>query len=108
MLVRTYDLRSRTFSEGQLQAVLHLTGLALREEEASQLDKTRPTFEFTVKAMEQFRLLNVLTSLQTNGRVDVHRPLLLWTIRKFRSVLSTAEVTRYLELFRSEIISQSN
>jgi len=91
VLVRTYDLRSRTFSEGQLQAVLHLTGLALREEEASQLDKTRPSFEFTVKAMEQFRLLNVLESLQTNGRVDVHRPLLIWIIRKFRSVLSTAE-----------------
>ena len=45
--------------------------------------------------MEQFRLLNVLESLQTNGRVDVHRPLLIWIIRKFRSVLSTAEVTQF-------------
>lgn len=92
VLLRTYDLRSRTFSEGQLQAVLHLTGLALREEEARQADKTRPPFEFSVKAQEQYQMLNVLESLQTNGRVDVHRPLLNWTIRKFRSVLSTAQV----------------
>lgn len=94
VLLRTYDLRSRTFSEGQLQAVLHLTGLALREEEARQTDKTRPPFEFSVRAQEQFQLLNLLESLQTNGRVDVHRPLLNWTIRKFRSVLSTAHVNR--------------
>ena len=44
VLLRTYDLRSRSFSEGQLQAALHLIGLALREEEARQLDKTRQVF----------------------------------------------------------------
>ena len=37
-------------------------------------------------------MLSLLESLQTNGRVDVHRPLLTWTIRKFRSVLATAQV----------------
>ena len=84
--------RSRTFSEGQLQAALHLTGLALREEEARQQDKSRTAFEFGVKAQESYRLLSVLESLQTNGRVDVHRPLLMWTIRKFRSVHSAAQV----------------
>lgn len=92
VLTRTFDLRSRTFSEGQLQAALHLTGLALREEESCQQDKTRPPFAFSVQAQEQFGLLTVLESLQTNGRVDVHRPLLMWTIRKFRSVHSAAQV----------------
>lgn len=92
VLERTYDLRSRTFSEGQLQAALHLIGLALREEEARQQDKSRPPFEFSVPAQEHYRLLTVLESLQTNGRVDVHRPLLMWTIRKFRSVQSAAQV----------------
>lgn len=91
VLTRTSDLRSRTFSEGQLQAALHLTGLALREEESCQQDKTRPPFAFSVQAQEQFGLLTVLESLQTNGRVDVHRPLLMWTIRKFRSVHSAAQ-----------------
>ena len=90
VLQRTYDLRSRTFSEGQLQAALHLIGLALREEEARQLDKTRPPFEFTLPAQQNYRMLSVLESLQTNGRVDVHRPLLMWTIRKFRSVQLSA------------------
>jgi E3 ubiquitin-protein ligase UBR2 len=92
VLLRTYDLRSRTFSEGQLQAALHLTGLALREEESRQQNKSRPPFDFSVQAQENFRLLTVLESLQTNGRVDVHRPLLMWTIRKFRSVHSAAQV----------------
>lgn len=92
VLLRTCDLRSRTFSEGQLQAVLHLIGVALREEEARQTDQNRAPFEFSVAAQEQYQLLNLLESLQTNGRVDVHRPLLNWTIRKFRSVLSTAQV----------------
>lgn len=92
VLLRTYDLRSRTFSEGQLQAALHLTGLALREEESRQQDKSRLPFDFSVQAQEHFRLLTVLESLQTNGRVDVHRPLLMWTIRKFRSVHSAAQV----------------
>ncbi|XP_057372526.1 E3 ubiquitin-protein ligase UBR2-like isoform X1 [Daphnia carinata] len=91
VLLRTYDLRSRTFSEGQLQAALHLTGLALREEESCQQDKTRPAFAFSVEAQERFGLLTVLESLQTNGRVDVHRPLLMWTIRKFRAVHSAAQ-----------------
>lgn len=92
VFLRTHDLRSRTFSEGQLQAALHLTGMALREEEARQQDKSRPPFEFSVQAQEQFQLLSVLESLQTNGRIDVHRPLLQWTTRKFRSVLATAQV----------------
>lgn len=91
-LLRTGDLRSRTFSEPQLQAVLHITGLALREEEARQQDKSRAPFEFSVEAQEQFQVLTLLDSLQTNGRVDAHRPLLTWVIRKFRSVLSTAQV----------------
>ena len=98
VLLRTYDLRSRTFSEGQLQAALHLTGLALREEEARQQDKSRTAFEFSVKAQESYRLLSVLESLQTNGRVDVHRPLLMWTIRKFRSVHSAAQVHSHYPL----------
>ncbi len=93
VLMRTSDLRSRTFTEPQLQATLHLTGLALREEEVRQLDKTRPPFEFSVPAQEQFQLLTLLESLQTNGRVEAHRPLLMWTIRKYRSVISTAQVS---------------
>lgn len=97
VLLRTHDLRSRSFSEGQLQAALHIIGLALREEEAWQLDKTRQQFEYSVVANEQFQMLSLLESLQTNGRVDVHRPLLTWIIRKFRSILSTAQVRQFTE-----------
>ncbi len=91
VFLRTSNPFSCTFSEGQLKAALYLTGLALVEEEACHRNKSRPPFEFSVKAQNRYQLLSVLDSLQANVRVDVHRPLLMWAIRKFRSVHSAAQ-----------------
>lgn len=81
VLRRSLDLKARHFSESHLQKVVHLIGYALHEEESGAYE----FFRFVQKAADR-RLLQMLEELVNSARVEVHRDLLLWTVRRFQAV----------------------
>merc|ERR1719318_1076690 len=85
VLQRADDLKSRCFSESQVQKVLYLVGMALVEEERLRKNDPSSSFNFTRRAME-VELLETMEILSGSHRIESHRELLAWTVRKFRSV----------------------
>lgn len=88
ILERCLNLRARTFSETQFQKLLHLIGYALHEEQRSLDTGDPPVFQFTHRAIKA----NIFTLLETlaagHQRIDSHKDLLAWVIRKFRKLQS--------------------
>ena len=95
VLKRADNHKSRCFSESQLQKVLHLIGMALVEEERLKKNETS-TFIFTKRASE-VNLLEIMEVLSESYRIESHRELLAWTIRKFRSVRGVKEKMEVVE-----------
>jgi E3 ubiquitin-protein ligase UBR2 len=81
VLERCNNLRARSFSELQLHKVLHLIGYALQEEES----KNYPFFKF-IHNSSKFNIFNLLTDLLECPRVDAHKGLLKWVLRKYKDV----------------------
>lgn len=81
VLKRSLDLKARHFAESHLQKVLHLIGYALHEEASGEY----PFFTFVQRAHE-LDLLPMLQELVDSARVEVHRDLLVWTVRKFEEM----------------------
>ena len=96
VLRRADDLKSRCFSESQVQKVLYLIGMALVEEERLIKDDTSTSFIFTNRALE-VNLLETMEVLSGSHRIESHRELLAWTIRKFRSVSGLEEKREVIE-----------
>lgn len=86
VLKRCINLRARSFSEHQLQKVLHLIGYALQEEES----KAYPYLMFTNKSV-QWNIEKLLEELLPSARVEAHRDMLTWTLNKFKQVKATNE-----------------
>lgn len=86
VLRRSLDLKARHFAESHLQKVLHLIGYALHEEESGAY----PYFKFVEQAAVR-SFVPLLEELSNSARVEVHRDLLLWTIRKFTSILNALD-----------------
>ncbi|CAH2087795.1 unnamed protein product [Euphydryas editha] len=82
VLERALDLRARSFSEPQVHKALHLIGYALRDEESGH-------YEFLAFAESAARsgLLALLQRLAASPRVDAHRALARWLLRRVRSLL---------------------
>ncbi|RZB39562.1 zf-UBR and/or ClpS domain containing protein [Asbolus verrucosus] len=81
VLERCNNLRARSFSELQLHKVLHLIGYALQEEES----KNYPFFKF-IQNSSKFKIFNLLNDLLECPRVDAHKGLLKWVLRKYKDV----------------------
>merc|ERR1719228_3294769 len=90
VLQRADDLKSRCFSESQVHKVLYLIGMALAEEERLQKIDQTTSFTFTKKSLE-IGLLEAMETLSGSHRIESHRELLAWTIRKFRTVSGVEE-----------------
>lgn len=81
VLERCLNLRARSFSELQLHKVLHLIAYALQEQES----KRYPCFLFTNKAVK-FNILPLLENIVNCPRVEAHKDLLKWVIKKYKTV----------------------
>ncbi|KAK6637539.1 hypothetical protein RUM44_007961 [Polyplax serrata] len=86
VLKRCINLRARSFSEHQLQKVLHLIGYALQEEES----KTYPYLCFAEKSVK-WSIEKLLEELLPSARVEAHKDMLTWTLNKFKQVKATKE-----------------
>ncbi|XP_053659304.1 E3 ubiquitin-protein ligase UBR1 [Anopheles marshallii] len=93
ILNRALDLTSPTFTEGQLQRVLHLIGYAIQEEKSGNY----PYLQFYERS-QTIKLLPLLEELAKSPRVESLRDLLRWTIQSYKAV----EATR-LSLIQGEI-----
>ncbi|XP_014250464.1 E3 ubiquitin-protein ligase UBR2 [Cimex lectularius] len=92
VLERSLNLRSRSFSEAQLQKILHLIGYALHEEE----QKYYSFFTFTKRA-RKWDLEAMLEELCNSSRVEVYKHLLKWTVNKFKQ-LSSPSIVQNVDL----------
>jgi len=90
VLQRADDLKSRCFSECQVHKVLYLIGMALGEEERLQKVDPNTSFVFTKKSIE-IGLLEAMETLSGSHRIESHRELLAWTIRRFRAISGVEE-----------------
>lgn len=86
VLKRCINLRARSFSEHQLQKVLHLIGYALQEEES----KEYPYLMFAEKSL-RWSIEKLLEELLPSARVEAHRDMMTWTLNKFKQVKATKE-----------------
>ncbi|XP_022244280.1 E3 ubiquitin-protein ligase UBR2-like isoform X1 [Limulus polyphemus] len=86
VLKRTLNLHSTSYSEGQFEKVLHIIGLALHEEQRQQEQKEEGGFFQFTKMAEKKGILADLEKCQGSPRVEAHKDLLNWTLRKFRSL----------------------
>lgn len=86
VLQRCVNLRARSFSEHQLQKVLHIIGYALQEEESKQY----PYLLFTEKSV-RWNIEKLIEELTSSARVKAHRDMLTWTLKKFNEVKATKE-----------------
>uniref|UniRef100_T1JGA7 E3 ubiquitin-protein ligase n=1 Tax=Strigamia maritima TaxID=126957 RepID=T1JGA7_STRMM len=84
VLERAANIRSRSFSESQFQKILYLIGCALHEEELYYRDND-PFFSFTGKAFKK-GLMVQLEGLVGNARIEAHKDLLNWVVRKMKQV----------------------
>ncbi|XP_059082624.1 E3 ubiquitin-protein ligase UBR2-like isoform X2 [Tigriopus californicus] len=86
VLMRADNLKSRCFSEGQVQRVLFLIGTCLHEEQRSKEDPNAPKkVEFTAKA-SKFDIFKLLSQLVGSQRIDSHKELLAWTLKKWQDL----------------------
>ncbi len=70
----------------QVHRILHLVGLSLREEERRRQSESEPSdFEFTTRA-EKFNILGLMEQLVGSQRIESHKHLLNWTIKKWQEV----------------------
>jgi len=81
VLDRSINLRARSFSEAQLNKILHLIGYALNEEERQNCQ-----FLLFTERAEKWDLESLMQMLSKSPRVEVHKDLLTWTLTKFRNV----------------------
>lgn len=81
VLDRSFNLRARSFSESQLNKILHLIGYALHEEERQNYQ----FFLFTERA-ERWNLEGLIQMLSKSPRIEVHKDLLTWVLAKYRKV----------------------
>lgn len=86
VLERSLNLRARSFSEAQLHKILHLIGYALQEEESQNYS----FMNFTGRA-EKYKLEFYLEELSSSQRVEAHKDLILWTLKKYKSVARPAK-----------------
>ena len=96
VLQRADDLKSRCFSESQVQKVLYLIGMALMEEERLIKGDTSTSFIFTNRALK-VNMLETMEVLSGSHRIESHRDLLAWTIKKFRTVSGVEEKREVIE-----------
>ncbi|XP_054260913.1 E3 ubiquitin-protein ligase UBR2 isoform X2 [Macrosteles quadrilineatus] len=81
VLDRSINLRARSFSEAQLNKVLHLIGYALHE-----VERQNCQFLMFTERAEKWDLESLMQMLSKSPRIEVHKDLLTWTVTKFRNV----------------------
>ncbi|XP_012250571.1 E3 ubiquitin-protein ligase UBR2 [Athalia rosae] len=81
VLERALNLRARSFSEPQVQKLLHLIGYALQEEESGNY----PFLLFTERSAK-WDIYNLLEQLAKSPRVEAHKDLVTWALEKYRQV----------------------
>jgi len=90
VLMRTDNLKSRCFSEGQVHRALHLIGMCLNEEmggigeganSCAAAGSRRPKFR---ERAEKFDVLKHLERLTGNQRIDGDKDLLAWVLAKWK------------------------
>uniref|UniRef100_A0A182W515 E3 ubiquitin-protein ligase n=1 Tax=Anopheles minimus TaxID=112268 RepID=A0A182W515_9DIPT len=97
ILSRALDLTSMTFTEGQLQRVLHLIGYAIQEEESGNY----PLMLFYEKSQD-IKLLSLLEDLAKSPRVESLRDLLRWTIQSYKAMEAKRMSLKQGEIDRAE------
>lgn len=85
VLKRSLDLKARCFADSHLQKVLHLVGYALHEQASGNYE----FFTFSERSVK-WNLLPLIEELLTSTRVEVHRDLMLWIIRRFKALQKPA------------------
>lgn len=85
---RCLNLRARSFSENQLYRALHLVGYGLQEEETGHY----PFFRFIENATK-FKIFELMESLLKCPRVDAHKGLLQWTLKKYHQITNMEVVS---------------
>ncbi len=85
VLKRTCNLHAVSFSETQFEKVLHIIGVGLHEE----LKATNTDFSFADKCVQKgiLKLLEECLNRPICSRIDIHKDLLNWVLRKFNEVL---------------------
>ncbi|XP_046748290.1 E3 ubiquitin-protein ligase UBR2 [Diprion similis] len=82
VLERALNLRARSYSEPQVQRLLHLIGYALQEEESGYY----AFFRFTERSTK-WKIYNLLEQLSYSPRLDAHKDLVTWTLDKYQELL---------------------
>ena len=90
VLARADNLKSRCFSEDQVHKVLYLIGIGLLEEERVRATPTEPAFPFATRARD-VGILSSLEQLVGSHRIESHRELLAWVLRRLRQTLGIQE-----------------
>jgi E3 ubiquitin-protein ligase UBR2 len=91
VLARADNLKSRCFSEDQVHKVLYLIGIGLVEEdrfrsEAGRAGQEAPRPSFSARARD-VGILASLERLVGSHRIESHRELLAWVLRRLRQSL---------------------
>uniref|UniRef100_A0A182PI15 E3 ubiquitin-protein ligase n=1 Tax=Anopheles epiroticus TaxID=199890 RepID=A0A182PI15_9DIPT len=97
VMTRALDLLSLTFTEGQLQRVLHLIGYAMQEEESGHY----PNLSFYERS-QTIGLLSLLDELSRSPRVESLRDLLRWVIQRYKAMEAKRLSTIQSEIDRAE------
>uniref|UniRef100_A0A182N0G2 E3 ubiquitin-protein ligase n=1 Tax=Anopheles dirus TaxID=7168 RepID=A0A182N0G2_9DIPT len=97
VLSRAIDLKSVSFSEGQLQRVLHLIGYAIQEEETGYY----PYLKFYDRCQD-INMLAQLEELSRSPRVESQRDLLRWVINRYRAVEAKRNAQNQSDIDRAE------
>ncbi|XP_052865271.1 E3 ubiquitin-protein ligase UBR1 [Anopheles cruzii] len=97
VLIRALDLKAISFSEGQLQRLLHLIGYAIQEEETGHY----PYLKFCERS-QKINLLWMLEELAMSQRVESQRDLLRWVIQRYKA-LETKNKTLQMESIKEEV-----
>ena len=90
VLNRADDLKSRCFSESQVHKVLYLIGMALVEEEKGKQENPDTAIKFSQKANSEYGILQAMETLTGSYRIESHKELLAWTIKKFKTLSGLA------------------
>lgn len=88
ILRRTISMYSLSFSETQFEKLLHLIGVALHDEEKALNACSKPDdcdFNFT-DVCTQKGIFNLLEDCLKSPKIEGHKDLLRWVIRKFTEV----------------------
>jgi E3 ubiquitin-protein ligase UBR2 len=90
VLVRADNLKSRCFSEDQVHKVLYLIGIGLLEEDRISRSSSEAAFPFASRARDA-GILASLERLVGSHRIESHRELLAWVLRRLRQQLGIQE-----------------